>query len=142
MMLPKTKTPRDPSYLQFIREHDCFHCMHPAPSDPSHFGGKGHSGGMGLKCSDYFTAPLCRTCHRFLHQHGVLPAYQFSKCGSFKRQDDKHTKEDTERWHIEAEIQMLYEYMDTEFNFSHGWVSDDIYEYRDALANTLQEMRS
>lgn len=33
----------------------------------------GDDKGMGIKCSDYDTAPLCSRCHRFWHQHGRLP---------------------------------------------------------------------
>ena len=69
----KEKATRSKKYLAYIRELDCFACGKEGPSEPSHFGGKGKSGGMGLKADDLFTAPLCRTCHQCWHDMGRLP---------------------------------------------------------------------
>jgi hypothetical protein len=66
MMLPKPKRITDKKYLQFIRELLCIICMKPAPSEPHHWNEKGQ-GGMGTKCSDYRTIPLCFDHHREAH---------------------------------------------------------------------------
>lgn len=59
--IPKPKTPRDPKYLAFIRSKPC--CICDKPAEPHHESGLGDSGGMALKCSDYFAIPLCRFHH-------------------------------------------------------------------------------
>ena len=69
----KQKTFRSAEFLQFAREQECFACGAPPPNDPSHYGGYGKSGGMGLKADDLFVATLCRTCHRCFGDTGRLP---------------------------------------------------------------------
>lgn len=72
----KTKTPRDPKYLAFIRGLPCCRCGW-TPSGNSH-----HTdpGGKSLVGSDYSAVPLCaphlvgdelKSCHAEVHQkHG------------------------------------------------------------------------
>ena len=62
MQITKPKTPRDPKYLNFIRSKPC--CICGSPAEPHHESGLGDSGGMSLKCSDYFAVPFCRHDHR------------------------------------------------------------------------------
>lgn len=73
---PKPRKPsRSAAYLQHVREHDCCNCGAPGPSDPDHVGSRG----VGQKCSDYETAPLCRDCHRTRTDRNTLPNPQTSK---------------------------------------------------------------
>lgn len=71
MMFPKRKPYRNKTYLDYVRAHACCACLASPPSDPHHFMEGG--GGMGTKCDDTFTVPLCRTCHTEWHSKGVLP---------------------------------------------------------------------
>ena len=49
-------------------------CDAPPPSEPHHIRGVGHFGGMGLKAPDVLTIPLCRKCHRSIHNFpGLWP---------------------------------------------------------------------
>lgn len=57
--LAKPKRIRDEKYLRYIRSLPCNACPKPAPSIPHHT----KAGGMGTKCSDYETVPLCKRCH-------------------------------------------------------------------------------
>lgn len=54
---------RAPHYLAWVRELPCALCGAPPPSDPHHAGPRG----MGQKTDDYRVLPLCRACHRRLH---------------------------------------------------------------------------
>jgi len=63
----KIKTERNNKYLNFIRGHDCIDCGWPhelGRIEAHHI----YTGGMGIKCSDYDTVPLCgsgaRGCHK------------------------------------------------------------------------------
>ena len=58
---PKPKTDRDKKYLGFIRTKRCLFCNNKA--EPHHESGLSNSGGMALKCSDYFAIQLCRFHH-------------------------------------------------------------------------------
>ncbi len=73
MKFPKSRTFRSRKFLDFVRSLECFCCGAPPPSEASHYGGKGKSGGMGLKADDLFTAPMCRACHQHWHDSGRLP---------------------------------------------------------------------
>ncbi len=70
-MMPhqKPKTPRDKKYLEFIRSKPC--CISGQPAEAHHESGLGDSGGMSLKCSDYFTVPLARGYHDERDRLGV-----------------------------------------------------------------------
>lgn len=50
-------------YINEIRLKPCAFCFREGPSDPHHYG----PGGMGTKCSDYRTIPLCRAHHDEWH---------------------------------------------------------------------------
>ena len=52
---------RDERYKEWIRTLPCCACRRAAPSEAAHVG---HDGGKSLKCSDYYTVPLCHACHR------------------------------------------------------------------------------
>lgn len=58
---PKSETERDEKFLEFIKNKPCLFCHE--KSDPHHESGLGDSGGMALKCSDYFAINLCRYHH-------------------------------------------------------------------------------
>ena len=70
MRFPKEATVRSRSYLDFIRARPCAWCREHPPSEAHHW----HEveGGMGLKCSDVWTVPLCRACHQRFHDTGSL----------------------------------------------------------------------
>ena len=63
------KTMRDTQYLDFIRSRPCSFCGNPT-TDPHHaikrLRGLSEAG-MGQKGPDYLAIPLCRKCHRKLH---------------------------------------------------------------------------
>lgn len=68
--VPKPTTARDGSYLDHVRSKPCCSCGAPPRSHAHHVAG----GGMGAKCSDYLTAPLCATCHSWWHAKAELPS--------------------------------------------------------------------
>jgi len=72
-VFPKPRTWRSEAYLDHVRRKACANCAAPGPSDPHHMGPPG-SGGMGIKCSDAFTAPLCRECHTVWHAEARFPS--------------------------------------------------------------------
>ena len=51
--------PRDWRYRDFIHSLECTTCGAPPRSEVAHIGSRG----MGQKCSDYETIPLCTSCH-------------------------------------------------------------------------------
>jgi hypothetical protein len=66
---PKPKRVQDKKYLEWIRWHLCvadpdFICS--GQIIPHHI----NAGGMGTKCSDYETVPLCNEHHREIHDKG------------------------------------------------------------------------
>ncbi|MFC1567334.1 hypothetical protein ACFL3R_00670 [Thermodesulfobacteriota bacterium] len=70
----KYLTHRDEDYLNYIRTLPCTYCMSvPIEDKPNHPHHEplGDSGGYGLKSSDYFTVPLCGTCHSTVHLCGA-----------------------------------------------------------------------
>ena len=62
---PKPKTFRSKKYLAFIRSKPCCVCAAHPPSQAHHESITGR--GMGIKCSDIETVPLCATCHGECH---------------------------------------------------------------------------
>lgn len=95
---PKKKTTRSPRYLAWIRLKPCAYCYAAAPSEAAHYGGKGASGGTGLKASDLFTVPLCHGCHVTFHAAGSLAGA---------------TVEQTRTLHLRWERDLLAEYLET-----------------------------
>jgi len=70
--VPKLKTFRSKKYLDFIREHPCCNCGHPARSEAHHVRFDGN-GGTSLKPPDTHTIPLCNDgtdfqCHALTQQ--------------------------------------------------------------------------
>ncbi|MBS0535822.1 MAG: DUF968 domain-containing protein [Proteobacteria bacterium] len=59
---------RDKAHLRFVASHACLVCGR-QPADAHHIQ-FAQPRAMGLKVSDEFTVPLCRTHHRELHQAG------------------------------------------------------------------------
>lgn len=57
------------SYLALVRTRPCCGCSAPAPSEAHHDGPRG----VGQRCSDFLTIPLCRSCHRQITDAGTLP---------------------------------------------------------------------
>lgn len=86
---PRVESPR---YLAYVRIHACCYCGASGPSEPHHW--SHHGGSMGAKCDDYRTVPLCSTCHRHWHDHGMLAGL------------DRVASEDafvrTQRWLLDA----------------------------------------
>ena len=66
---PKTKTPRNPKYLEFVRSRACCVCGLKYTVVAHHIR-MGGGGGTGIKPSDYRTVPLCDNHHKLLHQMG------------------------------------------------------------------------
>jgi hypothetical protein len=64
LAFPKPVRFEDDAYLRFIRRQPCLICG--AASQAHHV----QAGGVGTKCSDYRTVPLCHNHHRELHNHG------------------------------------------------------------------------
>ncbi|WP_262198896.1 DUF968 domain-containing protein [Serratia ficaria] len=67
MLRPKLTRVEDSKYTRRVKTQPCCGCGDRA-DDPHHIIGHG-MGGMGTKPSDYLTIPLCRTCHRNLHDN-------------------------------------------------------------------------
>lgn len=67
MLRPKLTRVEDSKYTRWVKTQPCCSCGARA-DDPHHIIGHG-LGGMGTKPSDYLTIPLCRTCHRNLHDN-------------------------------------------------------------------------
>lgn len=65
MISPKPSTLRDPHYIEWIHVQCCVICGSHPPNVAHHVFG----GGMGNKCSDRATVPVCTTCHSKIHQH-------------------------------------------------------------------------
>lgn len=83
-MLTKPRRTQDKDYLAYIRRQPCAVCMTDQGVQPHHL----DTGGMGTKCSDYLTAPLCARCHRELHDTGQK-AFQQAKGVNLYRQGFK-----------------------------------------------------
>lgn len=62
MELPKLVTYRSSARLQWVRDMNCLCCGLQPPSEPHHV----TTGGVGKKCSDRLTIPLCHRCHRLV----------------------------------------------------------------------------
>jgi hypothetical protein len=67
-MFFETPLVRDHEHLAFIRELPCIRCES-YNSVPAHIR-IGTDGGMSRKPSDYWTVPLCHTCHDRQHKRG------------------------------------------------------------------------
>lgn len=65
-MFPKSRRWKSEAYLDYVRSQDCCACGRSAPSHPHHWG---PDKGMGRKCSDMYTVPLCWQCHEEWHNH-------------------------------------------------------------------------
>ncbi|MGL4682174.1 MAG: DUF968 domain-containing protein [Hafnia alvei] len=69
MLRPKLTRVEDSKYTRWVKTRPCCGCGARA-DDPHHIIGHG-LGGMGTKAHDYLTIPLCRACHRKLHDDPV-----------------------------------------------------------------------
>ena len=63
---PKMKTYRSKRYLDFIRSKPCIICARKAVAHHEAVTNRG----IGIKCSDYETLPLCEECHEIRHRFG------------------------------------------------------------------------
>jgi hypothetical protein len=68
LLLNEPKRRRDKQHLRFVASHPCLVCSR-TPSDAHHLR-FAQPRAMGLKSSDEFTVPLCRTHHRENHRAG------------------------------------------------------------------------
>jgi hypothetical protein len=68
LAIAEPKRLRDKAHLKFVASQPCLVCGR-SPSDPHHLR-FAQPRAIGLKVSDEFTVPLCRTHHRQLHQVG------------------------------------------------------------------------
>ena len=68
LTISETRRFRDTAHLKFVASQPCLVCGR-SPADAHHLRFT-QPRGMGLKVSDEFTVPLCRTHHRDLHGHG------------------------------------------------------------------------
>lgn len=71
--VPKTKTQRSRSFLDFVRTKPCATCPNTEgwAVQAHHF----TTGGMGLKGSDYYCAPQCMSCHGYDVREGNRRTY-------------------------------------------------------------------
>jgi hypothetical protein len=83
MRFPKTKTPRDPKYLQWLRAQQCAFCGAPPPSEVSHHGRRG----VGLKASDHLALPSCHGCHQRHHSKLSSPHRRYDGMNPDQRRD-------------------------------------------------------
>lgn len=56
---------KDNEYLEFVRGKPCVFCG--SPGIPHHFGLGNQGKGMGTKCDDTYTVPLCQMHHDWIH---------------------------------------------------------------------------
>jgi len=68
LTISEPKRLRDKAHLRFVASQPCLVCGR-QPSDPHHLQ-FAQPRALGLKVSDEFTVPLCRSHHRQLHQFG------------------------------------------------------------------------
>ncbi len=68
LALPEPKRLRDKNHLKYVASHPCLVCGR-QPADPHHLR-FAQPRAIGMKVSDEFTVPLCRSHHRNLHQAG------------------------------------------------------------------------
>ena len=68
LAIAEPKRLRDKAHLKFIASQPCLVCGR-QPSDPHHLR-FAQPRALGLKVSDEFTVPLCRTHHREMHRYG------------------------------------------------------------------------
>jgi hypothetical protein len=74
--VPKPKAPEQrPEHLRRVREKACCVCYAPPPSEAHHFGRRG----VGQKCDDCQTVPLCRLCHQRWHSQGSCSPFPRSE---------------------------------------------------------------
>lgn len=97
---PKDPPGRHEAYLAFVRTKPCCSCSAPGPSDPHHYAPKGRGGGMGMKCDDRRTVPLCRLCHDHFHARGCLP------------DDSIDGTHETHLIFMEAQVELLVEWVE------------------------------
>lgn len=69
----------DESFLEYTREQKCAVCLEGPPNDPHHMVTRGASGG------DRTALPLCRDCHRHLHDQGLRAFEQERKVNLWKQ---------------------------------------------------------
>ena len=74
MILEKPHTERNREYMDWVATKPCAVCKRLA--EPHHEG-KEANGGMGMKCSDYETVPLCRDHHQYRHLVGRRSFWEF-----------------------------------------------------------------
>jgi Rad52/22 family double-strand break repair protein len=68
LAIAEPKRLRDKAHLRFVASQPCLVCGR-QPSDPHHLR-FAQPRALGLKVSDEFTVPLCRTHHREIHRYG------------------------------------------------------------------------
>ena len=73
LLIERPRRIRDRDHLKFVASQPCLLCGR-NPSDPHHLR-FAQARAQGLKVSDEFTVPLCRTHHRQLHQAGNEAAW-------------------------------------------------------------------
>ena len=73
LTIGEPKRLRDKAHLRFVASQPCLICGH-QPSDPHHLR-FAQPRALGLKVSDEFTVPLCRSHHQQLHQAGNESAW-------------------------------------------------------------------
>lgn len=91
---PKINPARDKKYRAWVRTKPCIlHSAYYNPVVAHHIS----AGGMGTKCSDYETVPLCHSHHLEIHDHGK---------DTFERKYSIDLKEEAERlkeeWDVRA----------------------------------------
>ena len=70
-----TKRIKNKNYLIKLSEMKCCFCRM-TPCGEAHHIRKGTNGGMGLKPSDCYAIPICRSCHILIHTKGEVTFYK------------------------------------------------------------------
>ena len=63
-MIPKPSKIKDKKYLKWIKEKKCVFCGH-MPCEGHHL----ENGNQTRRSNDHNVIPVCRRCHRFLHDY-------------------------------------------------------------------------
>jgi len=63
-------------YLRWVASLPCARCRREDMVQAHHFKGTGNMSGVALKAPDYWTMPLCATCHTQLHRSMTRREYE------------------------------------------------------------------
>jgi hypothetical protein len=94
MKFPKLLPHRNPKYKAFIQQQKCYICRALPPSHHHHI----FAEGVGTKCSDYESMPLCNDHHREFHDKGREEFAEHYGCIDYFRVITKYLEEYIEKF--------------------------------------------